>query len=471
MESLEAEVLQLKQQLKEALTVIAKLEERCKKLEEQLAKNSRNSSKPPSSDGFKKPPRSLRQRGKRKPGGQKGHSGHTLKRTDSPDQITVHPVDECSNCKNDLSNEPATIAEKRQVYDLPPPTGLDVDEHQVESKTCSRCGHSNEATFPEGVNAPVQYGQRLKAIAVYLRDYQLLPSQRTCELLRDMFSCHISEGTLANIIESLSDILEEPVQDIASAIQSSAIAHFDETGCSVRCKRLWLHVASTDNLTHYQVHKKRGSEATDEIGILPNFSGRAIHDHWKSYFNYSCEHGLCNAHHLRELIFIHEEYNQRWAKKMIDCLLMIKEAVEKSKSVSCSLSVKEIQSFEARYQRILKQGYRENPLSKMPPGIKKKRGRPKKSKPRNLLERLDRYRRETLAFMYDFNVPFDNNQAERDARMTKVQQKISGTFRSEIGADAFCRIRSYLSTARKNGLNVIDAIQHAFAGTPSWSPV
>ena len=444
----------------------AEFEARVKDLEGQLAKNSRNSSKPPSSDGPKKPPCSLRQRGKRKPGGQKGHPGRTLQMADEPDHTVVHGVDKCSACGCDLRDEPSGDVEKRQVFDLPPPPGLESTEHQAESKDCPECGHVNKAAFPEGVNAPVQYGSRVKAIAAYLREYQLLPSQRTCELLWDVHGCRISEGTLANIIESLSDILDKPVEKIAEAIKSSAIAHFDETSCSVKGKRHWLHVSSTQTLTHYQIHEKRGNEATNQIGILPEFAGRAIHDHWKPYFTYECDHGLCNAHHLRELIFVHEHHGQQWAEQMIDCLLSIKEAVDLARSETDRLAEEQIHAFEACYQRIIDAGCAENPLPEEPPGKKKKRGRRKKSKPRNLLERLDEYRQETLAFMYDFNVPFDNNQAERDARMTKVQKKISGTFRSKEGATAFCRIRGYVSTARKNGLNAIDAILNAFAATP-----
>lgn len=457
---------QLRAQVALQQETISKLEARLKDLEGQIAKNSRNSSKPPSSDGPKKPrPRSLRSKGKRKSGGQQGHKGHTLEKTDKPDHIVNHAVDECSNCHSDLSHKPATDVEKRQVFDLPPPSEIESTEHQVECKQCDRCGHVNKAAFPDGVNAPVQYGPRLKAIVGYLRQYQLLPSLRTCELLWDVHKVRISEGTLANILASLDEIVAEPVEKIAQAIQAAPVANFDETGCSVNGKRNWLHVACTEKLTHYQVHPKRGTEATEEIGILPKFSGRAIHDHWKPYFTYTtCKHGLCNAHHLRELIFVHEQHGQRWAQRMIDCLLVIKKAVDECRTDHLRKS--KIRAFEALYQEALNEGYVENPLPEQAPLGEKKRGRPKKTKPRNLLERLDAYRKETLAFMYDFNVPFDNNQAERDVRMTKVQQKISGTFRTTAGANAFCRTRSYISTAKKNAVNILDAIRDAFLGAP-----
>jgi transposase-like protein len=225
-----------------------------------------------------------------------------------------------------------------------------------------------------------------------------------------------------------------------------------------------LHAAATPNLTYYQIHPKRGCDAMDHMDILPNFNGRAIHDFWKPYFKYHCNHGLCNAHHLRELIFLHEQHDQQWAKEMMDCLVDIKKSVDEAKTSTDTLFKEQIQKFEARYQNILDEGYNENPLPKKESTKRKKRGRIKKTKARNLLERLDEHRKEVLAFMYDFKVPFDNNLIERDLRMAKVQQKISGTFRSQDGADAFCRIRSYISTVRKNAVNAIDAIGNAFEG-------
>jgi transposase len=299
---------------------------------------------------------------------------------------------------------------------------------------------------------------------VYLKNYQFLPYERTCELLADLFNCGISEGTLANIIGECHERLEQPVQQIKERITQARVAHFDESGSRVEGKLWWLHAASTPNATYYEIHPKRGSEALDAIGILPDFLGRAIHDFWHPYFGYGCAHGLCNAHHLRELIFVHEQHHQDWATAMIDCLLDIKEAVSQARPIANHLTEDQLHVFEARYQGILDQGYAQNPLS--PAHAGKKRGRRKKTKPRNLIERLDRHRQEALAFMYNFNVPFDNNLAERDIRMMKVQQKISGLFRSEEGAKAFCRIRSYISTARKNAMGALDAIARVFTGDP-----
>jgi len=462
---MDARIHALEQQVQDLSARLDVSEKRVRDLEDQLAKNSRNSSKPPSTDGFKKPsPKSLRKKGQRNSGGQPGHMGHTLKMVEEPDHTEVHRVEECECCHRSLADHEPDCVEKRQVHDLPP-RRLVVTEHQAEIKLCA-CGHLNKAAFPEGVNAPVQYGPRARAAAVYLNNYQFLPYERTCELLDDLLACPMSEGTLANIIAECHERLEDPVARIKEQIAQAAVLHFDETGSRVEGKLWWLHVASSVNATYYAIHRKRGSEAFDAIGILPDFIGRAVHDFWKPYFGYSCLHGLCNAHHLRELIFVHEQHQQQWADHMIDCLLDIKDVVDQAAQTTDRLPEKQIQAFEARYQQILDQGYAQNPLPPRPANAKKKRGRRKKTKPRNLLERLDEHRQEVLAFMYDFNVPFENNLAERDIRMMKVQQKISGMFRTEEGAKAFCRIRSYISTARKNAVGAIDALARVFKGTP-----
>ena len=438
--------------------------ERIKALEEQLAKNSRNSSKPPSSDGPDKPvPRSLRPRGERKSGGQPGHPGHTLKMVEEPEHTIRYQVEKCEKCGCSLKKKKPAGIERRQVFDVPP-VKIEVTEHQAEIKECA-CGHLNKAAFPEGVTAPVQYGPDIRARAVYLRDYQLIPSERTCEVLRDFFACEMGEGTLNNVTDKCFEVLEEPVEQIKQHIIESSVVNFDETGSKVNGEKRWLHVAGTPNLTYYKIHPKRGSEAMDEMDILPHFDGTAVHDFWRPYFKYDCKHGLCNAHHLRELIFVYEQQGQVWAKHMIDCLLDIKKAVDEAKRFTDSLPEEQIGEFEERCEEILKEGYGANPLSQQPTS-KKKRGRRKKSKARNLVERLDNYRKNALGFMYDFSVPFDNNLGERDVRMMKVQQKISGCFRSEDGAKVFSRIRSYISTARKNGINAIDALKKALAGAP-----
>ena len=442
---------------------ITALQERVKILEAQLHKNSRNSSKPPSTDGFFKP-RSQRQKSDKPVGGQKGHPGHTLQMVDNPHRTIIHRVSRCNNCGSSLEETQAIGYERRQVFDLPP-IKVEITEHQAEKRLCPHCGCLNKASFPEEIQQPVQYGPRLKAIAVYLSQYQLLPYERASELFADLFGHQLSQATLVNANQTAYEILEPAEQEIKRQVVDSPVVHVDETGMGVNGKREWLHVASTGILTCYAAHPKRGHEATEAMGILPDFQGVAVHDFWKPYFKYDCRHALCNAHHLRELTGILEQDKQEWAKDMIDLLLEIKKAVDKRRTVADKLDPVQIKGFEERYDQLIETGMAENPppISRGQPG---RRGRKKQSKAKNLLDRLHEHRQKALAFMYDFNVPFDNNQAERDVRMMKVQQKISGTFRSAQGANIFCRIRGYISTVRKNSLSVIDAIQAAFEGHP-----
>jgi transposase len=442
---------------------ITALQERVKALEDQLNKNSRNSSKPPSTDGFVKT-KSQRQKSGKPVGGQKGHTGYTLKMVDNPDHTIIHRVSRCNQCGSSLEETQATGYERRQVFDLPP-IKVETTEHQAEKKRCPHCGCLNKASFPEEIQQPVQYGPRLKAIAVYLSQYQLLPYERTSELFADLFDHQLSQATLVNTNHACYEILEPVEEKIKQQVIDSPVVCFDETGMGINGKREWLHVASTETLTCYAAHPKRGQEATEAMGILPEFQGMAVHDFWKPYFKYNCDHALCNAHHLRELTGILEQNQQEWPKDMIDLLIEIKKAVEEKKAVANQLDPAQARSFEERYDQIIEKGLAENPspISRGQPG---KRGRKKQSKAKNLLDRLNTHRREALAFMYDFNVPFDNNQAERDVRMMKVQQKISGTFRSAQGANIFCRIRGYISTVRKTSLSVINTIQAAFEGNP-----
>lgn len=446
---------------------LAQLEARVEVLETQTSKTSRNSSKPPSSDGFVKRTKSLRVKSDNPSGGQAEHPGSTLDWSEEVDHVIEHRVSECQECGANLEAEPVAKQLLRQVYDIPP-LKLEVTEHCVEVKCCPHCGEQNEGDFPSEATTVVQYGPRLKGVMVYLMEGQLLPSQRTCELLDEVLGAKVSEGTLYNVREQCFEHLEPITRQIETAILESEVVHFDETGMRVNGKLWWLHVACTSGLTYYFVHQKRGSEAMDEMGILPEFEGKAIHDGWKSYPGYDdCEHYLCNAHHLRELQLMVERYNQPWAFQMSLLLVTILRQVQTAQADGhTSLTQEQLQAFEARYQTLLEQGFAANPPLAPPPDAPKKRGRPKQSPPRNLLLRLQSQQASVLGFMHEFAIPFDNNQAERDIRMMKLKQKISGCFRSEGGAHRFSRIRGYLSTLRKQGQRPLEALVALFSGNP-----
>jgi len=449
--------------IKELEEIIELQKAEIQRLNDIKAKDSHNSSKPPSTDGYRKITRSKKEKNKRKVGGQNGHKGSTLHKVDNPDKTIIYHVDKC-DCGCNLENEKIIDYERRQVFDIPPVKYI-VTEHKAEIKICPDCGKEIKGVFPEDVKSPVQYGNQVKSTAVYLTNYQLLPYERLSELFFDLYELPISQSSLVNINKRCSDLLEEEEKNRKEALIKSPTAHFDETGVRVNGKRNWLHSCGTEKLTFYDYHCKRGKEAMDEINILPHFHGRAIHDHWKPYFQYSCEHGLCNAHHIRELTFIYEEYNQRWAEKMINLLVKINKRVEEAKSWTDHLDEKTLKIFDAKYDRIIREGFRENKSIKVLFNLKKK-GRKKQSKSKNLLDRLKKFKQETLAFMYDFTVSFTNNLGENDLRMMKVQQKISGAFRSEDGAKSFCRTRGYISTAKKNDQNVLDALEKVFLGKP-----
>ena len=440
-------------------------EQRVRQLEEQVAKDSHNSHKPPSSDGLAKPkPKSLRPKSERPTGGQPGHPGHTLRMVEKPDRIVPHRVERCSGCGRSLARQEPDRVERRQVHDLPEPK-LEVTEHQAEVKTCP-CGCVNRAAFPSEAAAPVQYGPRVKSVGVYLGEYQLLPFDRLAEIMRDLFACEsFSEGTLANFKADCSRRLEPVEVAIRDLAAAAPVAGFDETGVRATGSLHWLHTVSTRLLTWYYAHKRRGCEAMDAAGILAEYRGRAVHDFWKSYFDYGCEHALCNSHLLRELVFLWEEQNQQWAQAMIDHLLAIKAAVAAASAAGMTaLSPSDQERFLDGYERIVQAGYAQNPVAA--PHGPKRRGRRKQSKARNLLDRFRDHPDSILACRRDFAVPFDNNQSERDLRMLKLRQKISGTFRSFQALVNFCRIRGYVSTARKNGLNALEAIRRVFLGNP-----
>lgn len=454
-------------QVEQVVSHVQELHDVIQHLQDQIQKNSRNSSKPPSSDGLKKPrTRSLRNPGQRPNGGQPGHPGHTLQQVEHPDRVRVHEVDVCQTCQSSLEQVEEERREKRQVFDIPA-LRLEVTEHQNIVKVCPQCGTVNMAAFPADVSQPVQYGPLVKAHATYLTNYHFLSLERTAQFFEDVFGQRVSEGVIESAnIDGAAKVLPSH-EAVKQHLLDSAVVNFDESGLRVDGKGQWLHVASTPELTYYEVHEKRGQVAMDEIGILPEFHGTAVHDHWHSYFTYTeCDHSLCNAHHLRELEFVSEQYQQDWANEMGQLLREINTAVTQTRPVSDHLEAHQLTEFERRYDEILDVGFRANPPPAEEESPPKTRGKRKQSPPKNLLDRLQGKKPEVLRFMYDFRVPFDNNQGERDIRMMKVKQKVSGTFRTTAGAERFCRIRGYLSTVRKQGVNVLDALKRAFEGTP-----
>jgi transposase len=446
--------------------IIRDLESRLQALEDQLGKNSSNSSKPPSSDGLNKPaPKSRREKSGKPSGGQKGHKGHRLEPVEKPDHIELHPIVQCAHCQANLAEVAASKIEKRQVFDLPL-VRLEVTEHQGEVKTCPHCGTANVAAFPEGVNQPTQYGPRVRSQMVYLNVGHFIPLERAAEILSEICQQKISDGTICAAVVDMAEIVA-PINDQVKTylIETEEPVHFDETGARVNGKLEWLHSASTQQATYYAIHPKRGSDAIDAIDILPQRKGWNIHDALPSYLKYSeAKHGLCNAHLVRELVFLIERHDQEWASGFLELLLDMKAKVERAKELGqTAFSRQQLTIIEQCYDFAIAWGEYDNPP---PVRAANERGRLKQSKARNLLNRLIVHKDKVLAFVYDFAVPFDNNLAERDIRMVKVQQKVSGCFRSADGADIFCQVRSYLSTARKNGQRVLDVLYQAFTGAP-----
>ncbi len=434
-------------------------------LQAKLETNSRNSGKPPSSDGpgVKPHPQSQRVRSGRPPGGQIGHAGHSLTFVEEPDEVQEHAPAQCAGCGQSLEGIPAQRWERRQVVDIPP-VRTRVIEHRAATTCCPGCGRETSGAFPPGVAAPVQYGPGVATLAVYLTQEQLLPLGRTAAVLAEVFGCPLAEGTVERAVAECHERLAGTEAAIKQGVTAAAVAHFDETGVNINGTTAWLHVASTPQLTFYAVHPKRGHAAMDVIGVLPQFRGRAIHDGLISYWQYGrCTHGLCNAHHLRELTFVEEQLGQSWAKDLKGLLGEIKQAVDAAHRQGLRALPSAVQQeFAQRYDAVLEDGAQANP----PPPPTGKRGRPKRGKAGSLVDRLREHKEATLAFMTDVTIPFDNNQAERDIRMTKVREKISGCFRTSTGAERFCRIRGYISTLRKQGRPILAALGHAIVGDP-----
>src|SRR5438874_3623380 len=465
LKALVAELPPLKEQLAQANA-------RIKDLEERLAKDSRTSSQPPSSDGLARLPRHSRRPSGKHPGGQAGHSGHTLSLVEQPDEVVPHRPQICRQCHADLSGVAGSVAERRQVLDVPD-IRLLAQEHQIEVICCPTCHTTSLGSFPAAVSVPVQYGPHLQALAVYLHQGQLLPTARTCQALAAICGCQISEGTLLQWSELAAERLAPTVERIAELLVASPLQHGDETGIRVYGMLHWLHVNCTRFLTHLAWHASRGREAMDDIGIWPRFAGRGMHDRWASYDAYDCAHSICGAHLVRDCAAVAQQEHQQWASEMHDFLLDLHDACHEWRLLHLSaVPAIERDDWVARYFEILAAGYAAQP----PPPTSSagsRKGRPKQSPAKNLLDALMARAEQVLALLDDLRIPFTNNQAERDLRWAKVQQKIAGTFRSATGVTAFCRIRSYLSTMHKQGHPMLSALTAVFHGQPlpvAWGP-
>jgi transposase len=437
----------------------AALKERIAELERRLGLNSGNSGKPPSSDGLKKPPRtrSSREPSGKKPGGQKGHKGETLLQVAEPDSVVDHFPSSCEACGAAVTPAMSSGHSARQVFDLPEPRPLVVTEHRAHDCVCAGCGAHTRALFPDGVNAPVQYGPGIAALVTYLLHYQLLPEDRLAELMADLFGIRIVAATIARMSRTCAARLQDFTATVRDLVAGAAVKHMDETGFRIGGKTQWLHVACTAWLTFYRVCARRGS-------LLANVTGVVVHDHWLPYYGMpGVRHALCNAHHLRELKALIEIAKEDWARKMHRSLRRACHAVNLARERGSPLKPRLIALIERRYDAFVAEGLAfhgaQSPLrpDDAPQGCRR-RGRKARRTGHNLLLRLANRREDVLRFLTDPNVPFTNNQAERDARMMKVKQKISGCFRSLDGALDFAVIRSFISTAKKQGWDVIHAL-------------
>jgi len=475
----------LKDELEILKKTVAALTAKVEELEAKSKKNSKNSSKPPSSDGMKKPKatQSMRETTGRASGGQKGHPGANLELKDQPDEVVVLQLKDICECGGKIQvNE--GIIEKRQVTDIEPSKVITIEYRAKEGK-CEICGKVHKASFPEGLNAAAVYGPGIQAVLTYMINYQHLPLERAAEFAKEIYGIDLSQGTIIRASKEVFDKLEEVDPLIKEEVINSDVAGFDESGMRVAGSLHWLHCAATKDAVYYTIHKKRGKEGMDAAGILPNFKGTAIHDHWKVYYKYTnCAHGECNAHHLRHLVFLSDVMGQVWATEMICLLLRIKAHVDYSRLFDANeLGGEDIEKYEGMYRAVIASGAEAigiaNPYGAVDPdqnqdntididnsttvsSVKTKRR--KKTESERMLIRLAQYEQETLMFMYDFDVPFDNNITEASIRMPKLHQKISGCFRTKDGADVFARIRSFIGTAKKKGKNIMEGIRAALDG-------
>jgi len=487
---LEAEKADLQRLLARALERIAELEGKLRAVEEsaigqiekaqsqieelkgRLDKNSHTSHKPPSSDGLRRKSHSRRKPSGRPSGGQSGHAGETLALAEKADEIITHRPDHCEQCGESLQQTQGQVVERRQEHDLPE-IRLRVTEHQVEEVCCPHCHRICQGSFPREVKAVVQYGPQVRAWAVYLNQYQLIPIQRTCQLMSEGLGCSISQGTLVNWTRQASERLAETYEKIKLGLIAAWLIHADETGIHIGKMLRWLHTACTRFLTYLQWHQKRGRVAMDEMGILPAFHGRLMRDRLSSYDLYDCWQSICGSHLLRDCAGIAQHSGQQWAARMEGALETMNNVAHFWRSRGATCVPKPLRDYwVAEFFDILAAGYAAQPPPPKAETIPKRKGPAKQTPAKNLLDALLDRADQVLAFLDDLSIPFTNNQAERDLRMAKVQQKISGTFRSEEGATCFCRIRSYLSTMSKQGHAMLEALVAVFNDHPlpiAWS--
>ena len=426
------------------------------------AQNSRNSSRPPSTDRPESPkPKSLRKKSGRKTGGQPGHPGRTLHPSDTPQHLQIHPCLECA-CGEDLSRQPAVDFQRRQVFDLPSLT-LECTEHRAEIKDCPCCHQPCTAPFPADLKAPVQYGKNFRALLAYLYDAQEGASLRIGEMCGEMFGYAVSEATLQAARQEQHDALESFENRLVEILPQEPIPHADETSVPINKVNHWLHVLCTPLLTFFAIHPRRGQEAIRAIGIIPKFTGWLMHDFLSSYLSFeNCWHTFCKSHLLREWVFLFEQHQQAWAKNLHDLFLAMLKSVSALKARDGLPTKRQFRRWQKQYRKILRAGRRANPITPQ----QRARKRLKQSKAQNLLDRLEEYDDHILAFLWELDLPFTNNEAERAFRMIKVRVKISGCFRTLDGARRHARIRSYISTLRKHGRPVLQHLRLALDGHP-----
>jgi transposase len=471
-EDLKAALAQKEQRIQELEGLLMGALLRLEEVERRVVKDSHNSSLPPSRDHGTRKPLGQRPKSEKRPGGQPGHQGHTLSLVETPDEVLRYRPACCSNCQRDLSEEGGKLLERRQVHDLPE-IRLRVQEHQVEAIRCPDCHQVTRGAFPAEVKAPVQYGPQVQALAVYLSQFQLLPLHRTCELLADVCQAPVSQAVVFQWIAEAATAVQPSLECIGEGLLRSRVLHVDETSVHLDGRVQWVHEHGTRWLTLYRWHSKRGAEGIEAVSLIPGYRGRLMHDRWTSYDRYPCLHSLCGAHLIRDAIFVAEHDKQPWAARMVEHLRHMAHVTNDWRAQGAhSLPTTVRDALLADYFEILRIGYAAHVGQPIPPPPKRG-GHQKKNPSLNLLDTFLKRSEQILGFLEDLSVPFTNNLAERDLRMLKVQQKIAGTFRSAQGITAFCAIRSYLSTMRKQGRPLLASLRAAFAGAPfpiAWEP-